>query len=103
MSKYLFIIFHKADEDDDGLDICWIRSPKTNDEVPIRKETIVRIFWVMAGISTIGIFVSVRELSANTNEVNRLEMTNWIRKKEITDPDVNWDPTTWGKLDMWTI
>ena len=27
-------------------------------------------------ISTIGIFVSVRELSANTNEVNRLDMTN---------------------------
>jgi len=36
----------------------------------------VRIFWVMAGISTIGIFVSVRELSANTNEVNKLDMTN---------------------------
>jgi hypothetical protein len=30
----------------------------------------------MAGISTIGIFVSVRELSANTNEVNKLNMTN---------------------------
>jgi hypothetical protein len=29
----------------------------------------------MAGISTIGIFVSVRELSA-TSEVNRLDMTN---------------------------
>ena len=98
MSKYLFIIFHKGDEDDDDLDICWIRSPNTNDDVPIRKETIVRIFWVMAGISTIGIFVSVRELSANTYEVNRLDMTNWISKKTITEPEVNWDPTTWGNL-----
>lgn len=98
MSKYLFIIFHKGDEDDDDRDICWIRSPNTNDDVPIRKETIVRIFWVMAGISTIGIFVSVRELSANTYEVNRLDMTNWISKKTITEPEVNWDPTTWGNL-----
>ena len=103
MSKYLFIIFHKVDEDEDDLDTCWIRSPKTNDDVPIRKETIVRIFWVMAGISTIGIFVSVREVSANTYEANRLDMINWISKKTITEPDVNWEPTTWGKLDMCTI
>lgn len=103
MSKYLFIIFHTGDEEDDDLDICWIRSPKTNDDVPIRKETIVRIFCVMAGISTIGIFVSERELSANTNEVNRLDVTNWIRKKAITEPNVNWYPTTWEKLDMCTI
>ena len=43
----------------------------------------------MAGISTIGIFVSVGELSANTNEVNRLDIIRIeSRKKANTEPDI---------------
>lgn len=48
-----------TDEDDDDHDdvvlaILCIFKPKINDDVPIRKETIVRIFCVRAGMRTIG-------------------------------------------------
>lgn len=45
-----------------------ILSPKINDDVPIKNETIVRIFCVIAGIKVIGIFISELGSSANTNE-----------------------------------
>lgn len=55
-SKYMCII-----EDDDEIvpvvnvfAALWILSPNINDDVPIRKETIVRIFWVIPGTITIG-------------------------------------------------
>jgi hypothetical protein len=54
-SKYFFII---VDEDEDvDLARSWILNPKINDEVPINKETIVRTFCVLLGISVIGVFV----------------------------------------------
>ena len=62
-SKYLYIIEDgiadaAGDDDDDSavavLNALWILSPKINDDVPIKKETIARIFPVIAGIRTIG-------------------------------------------------
>lgn len=53
-SKYLFII-------DDGrvgvvaLAAFWILNPKINDDVPIKKETIVRTFCVRPGMIVIGV------------------------------------------------
>ena len=44
MSKYLFIIIHTGVEEDDDLDRFCIRNPKINEDMPIRKETIVRVF-----------------------------------------------------------
>lgn len=49
-SKYLFIIDDGCVGVDDGVDSVvalaafWILNPKINDDVPIKKETIVRTF-----------------------------------------------------------
>ena len=61
-SKYLFIIDvgSVGGSDDDDLDSVvvlaafWILNPKINDDVPIKKETIVRTFCVRPGIIAIG-------------------------------------------------
>jgi hypothetical protein len=58
-SKYLSII--------DGVDnvvgsgdlaILWILNPRINDDVPIKKETMVKIFCVRLGIRLIGMLES---------------------------------------------
>jgi hypothetical protein len=66
ISKYLFIIdegivgFVVVVDDEDGVDSVvvlaafWILNPKMNDDVPIRKETMVRTFCVRRGIRAIG-------------------------------------------------
>jgi hypothetical protein len=63
ISKYLFIIdegivgFVGDDDDVDSVVVLaafWILNPKTNDDVPIKKETIVRTFCVRPGIIAIG-------------------------------------------------
>jgi hypothetical protein len=66
ISKYLFIIddgivgFVVVGDDDDDVDSVvvlaafWILNPNMNDDVPIRKETIVRTFCVRPGIRAIG-------------------------------------------------
>jgi hypothetical protein len=61
-SKYLFMIDvgSVGGCDDDDLDSVvvlaafWILNPKINDDVPIKKETIVRTFCVRPGIIAIG-------------------------------------------------
>jgi len=60
-SKYLFIIDDGSvglDEDDVGsivdLAAFWILNPKINEDVPIKKETIVRTFCVRPGMIAIG-------------------------------------------------
>ena len=62
-SKYLFIIDNGSADgiDDDELEpvavvlaALWILNPKINDDVPIKKETIVRTFCVRPGIIAIG-------------------------------------------------
>ena len=63
-SKYLFLI---ADCDIDGVNddddvksvvalfpVPWILNPKRNDDVPIKRETKVRIFCVIAGMIVTG-------------------------------------------------
>ena len=50
----------------------------------------------MAGISATSILVSLEELSANTNEANRPDVPNSIRKKAIIEPYVKWYPTNFG-------
>jgi len=53
----LIIDDDSIDVDDDDVAVLaalCIFKPKINDEVPIRKETMVRIFCVMAGIRIIG-------------------------------------------------
>ena len=65
-SKYLFIIDDGSvgvDDDDDSVVVLaafWILNPKINDDVPIKKETIVRTFCVRPGMIAIGVpwFVS---------------------------------------------
>ena len=59
-SKYLFIIDDNTVGEDDDVDsvgilatFC-ILNPKINDEVPIKKETIVRTFCVRPGMIVIG-------------------------------------------------
>jgi hypothetical protein len=59
-SKYLFIIDDNSVDEDDDVDsvgilatFC-ILNPKINDEVPIKKETIVRTFCVRPGMIVIG-------------------------------------------------
>ena len=61
-SKYLSIIDGGSDDiGDDDCDVdlvvlaaLWILNPKINDDVPIKKETSVRRFCVIAGMITIG-------------------------------------------------
>lgn len=60
-SKYLFIIDDGIDgfDVDDvgsivGLAAFWILNPKINEDVPIKKETIVRTFCVRPGMIAIG-------------------------------------------------
>ena len=51
----------------------WILNPKINDDVPIKKETIVRTFCVRPGIRVIGVLVyCCCSPSANTKEANKL-------------------------------
>jgi len=60
-SKYLFIIDDGCVCVDDGVDSVvalaafWILNPKINDDVPIKKETIVRTFCVRPGMIVIGV------------------------------------------------
>jgi len=60
-SKYLFIIDDGCVGVDDGVDSVvalaafWILNPKINDDVPIKKETIVRTFCVRPGMIVIGV------------------------------------------------
>lgn len=79
------------DEDDDDDDVVLatlcIFKPKINDDVPIRKETIVRTFCVRAGIRTIGeprfvccarvcsVAVILVLSSINVNGKNKIVMT----------------------------
>ena len=59
-SKYLFLIadgnIDGVNDDDDVVSVVvlftalWILSPKRNDDVPIKRETKVRIFCVIAGM-----------------------------------------------------
>jgi hypothetical protein len=59
-SKYLFIIDDNSVGEDDDVDSAGILAtfcilnPKINDEVPIKKETIVRTFCVRPGMIVIG-------------------------------------------------
>ena len=60
-SKYLLIIdVGSVGVDDDDIDsdvvlaAFWIFNPKTNEDVPIKKETIVRTFCVRPGIRATG-------------------------------------------------
>ena len=62
-SKYLSITDGDGDDDvgDDDCDVdvvvlaaLWILNPKINDDVPIKKETSVRRFCVIAGTTAIG-------------------------------------------------
>lgn len=62
-SKYLFIIDDGIDDGaDDDCDVdpvvvlaaLWILNPRINDDVPIKNETRVRRFCVIAGTITIG-------------------------------------------------
>ena len=60
-SKYLFIIDDGSIGVDDDVDSVvvlaafWILNPKINDEIPIKKETIVRTFCVRPGMIVIGV------------------------------------------------
>ena len=60
-SKYLFIIDDGSVgvvDDDDSVVVLvafWILNPKINDDVPIKKETIVRTFCVRPGMIAIGV------------------------------------------------
>lgn len=60
-SKYLFIIDDGSIGVDDDVDSVvvlaafWILNPKINDDVPIKKETIVRTFCVRPGMIVIGV------------------------------------------------
>ena len=59
-SKYLFLIadgnIDGVNDDDDVVSVVvlftalWILNPKRNDDVPIKRETKVRIFCVIAGM-----------------------------------------------------
>ena len=59
-SKYLFLIadgnIDGVNDDDDVVSVVvlftalWILSPKRNDDVPIKRETRVRMFCVIAGM-----------------------------------------------------
>jgi len=56
-SKYLFIIDDGSVGDDDSVVVLaafWSLNPKINDDVPIKKETIVRTFCVRPGMIVIG-------------------------------------------------
>ena len=65
-SKYLFLIddcnIDGVDDEDVGSVVVvlftalWILSPKRNDDVPIKRETKVRIFCVIAGMIATGAF-----------------------------------------------
>ena len=60
-SKYLFIIDDGSIGVDDDVDSVvvlaafWILNPKINDEIPIKKKTIVRTFCVRPGMIVIGV------------------------------------------------
>ena len=78
-SKYLFIIDNGSRVDDGccgDLAKFWILNPKMNDDVPIRKDTMVRIFCVMLGIRVSGTLVCCCCCcccaSANTGEMDKL-------------------------------
>lgn len=67
-SKYLFISTEIGVVVAGDLVKFWILSPKINDDVPINKETIVKVFCVIAGISVIDVLVSsVGDPCADTN------------------------------------
>jgi hypothetical protein len=58
-SKYLCIVEagNVADDVDSVVDVLaalWILNPKINDDVPIRKDITVRIFWVRPGTIATG-------------------------------------------------
>ena len=58
----------------------WILNPKINDDVPIKKETIVRIFPTIAGIITIGNPWLVYGCCCNVDEKQEKPQNYYLKK-----------------------
>lgn len=97
-SKYLFLrddcsVDGANDDDDpDSVDVdfpvLWILNPKRNDDVPIKRESKVRIFCVIAGMIVTGApklvsSCALAELLSRSNKDDRVDI-NKSNKTEVT-------------------